>query len=64
MTNRTDDSGARRLICWRCGREFACDPLGACWCKAESVRLPMPVAAENCLCRDCLREAAGVKKSS
>jgi hypothetical protein len=58
MTNRTDDGGARRLTCWRCGTAFGCDPLDDCWCKQENVRLPMPSAAEDCLCRDCLRKAA------
>jgi hypothetical protein len=57
MTNRTD-SDARRLACSRCGTEFGCNPLGECWCKEETLRLPLPLADEDCLCRDCLRMAA------
>jgi hypothetical protein len=35
-------------------------PPGPCWCAEESVRLPMPpLDGEDCLCRDCLRKAAG-----
>jgi hypothetical protein len=60
MTNRTDGNGARRLICSRCGAEFGCDPVGPCWCKEESARLPMPVAGEDCLCSECLRKAASI----
>jgi len=56
MNDRTDT--ARRLACSGCGTEFACNPGGACWCASETVRLPMPVAGEDCLCRDCLRKAA------
>jgi len=48
----------RRLACSRCGAEFACDPQGACWCKEETARLPLPVAGEDCLCPNCLRKAA------
>ena len=47
-----------RIACVRCGASFACDPEGACWCKAEPVRVPMPEAGETCLCPDCLRAAA------
>jgi len=32
--------------------------MGACWCKEETVKLPMPVEGEDCLCRDCLRQMA------
>jgi hypothetical protein len=32
--------------------------LDSCWCAEETARLPMPVAGEDCLCRDCLRKAA------
>jgi len=47
------------LRCAKCGAEFACDPAGACWCKDESVRLPMPAGpAESCLCPNCLRATA------
>ncbi|HLZ02606.1 MAG TPA: hypothetical protein VKR55_10710 [Bradyrhizobium sp.] len=59
MTNWTESSGGyRNLTCSRCGAAFACNPLGACWCKDETVRLPMPVEGEDCLCRECLRKAA------
>jgi len=49
---------ARRLACHRCGTEFTCTGDEACWCAKESARLPMPRAGEDCLCRDCLRQAA------
>ena len=44
--------------CSRCGTEFTCNPAGACWCAQETVKLPMPVTGEDCLCRDCLRRIA------
>ncbi len=51
------------LRCTKCGAEFACDPVGACWCKDEAFRLPMPKAgAESCLCPKCLREAAAEQR--
>jgi hypothetical protein len=58
MTNRTDNDGARRLNCSRCGVEFGCNPRGSCWCKEQTLRLPMPVAGEDCLCPECLRKEA------
>lgn len=58
MTNRTETTTFRRLTCSRCGTEFGCNPGGACWCADETFRLPMPVAGEDCLCRECLRKAA------
>jgi hypothetical protein len=58
MTNRLENPPARRLACSRCGTEFTCNPAGACWCAEETVKLPMPVAGEDCLCRDCLRQIA------
>jgi len=58
MTDRLENPPARRLACSRCGTEFTCNPTGACWCAEETARLPMPVAGEDCLCRDCLRLAA------
>jgi hypothetical protein len=58
MNNRLDTSVARRLACSGCGTEFTCGLAKDCWCADETARLPMPVAAEDCLCRDCLRKAA------
>jgi hypothetical protein len=58
MTNWKEYSSERRLACSGCGTEFSCNPEGHCWCKAETIRLPMPVAGEDCLCRECLRKAA------
>jgi hypothetical protein len=57
MTNprATPAPSARRLICAECGSEFGCDLSGHCWCMEESVRLPMPTTAGDCLCRNCLR---------
>lgn len=46
------------IRCAQCGAEFGCDPAGACWCKDEDFRVPMPAAAVSCLCPKCLREAA------
>jgi Cysteine-rich CWC len=59
----------RRLICEGCGREFGCarDNIGECWCNAEAYRLPLPAAgsrAADCLCPDCLREAASKRAAS
>jgi hypothetical protein len=68
MTNSKDSAlrlaPARQLTCSRCGTEFGCDLSGACWCKDEAARLPMPVDGEDCLCRDCLRKAAAAGSSS
>jgi hypothetical protein len=50
--------GLRLFACSACGTEFACGLSGTCWCAEETVRLPMPVASEDCLCRDCLRKLA------
>jgi hypothetical protein len=63
MTNWTDNGDARRLRCSRCATEFGCNPAGACWCKDEALRLTMPAAGEDCLCRDCLRKAAEASPS-
>ncbi|WP_291691981.1 hypothetical protein [Bradyrhizobium sp.] len=57
MTNRTGSLTPRRLACTKCGTEFTCTRDEACWCADESIRLPMPVAGEDCLCRACLRQA-------
>jgi len=48
----------RRLACARCGTEFGCDLSTECWCHAETARLPMPTAGDDCLCPSCLRAAA------
>jgi len=61
MTNRIESPLPRRLACSRCGTVFQCDPAGSCWCKEETVRLPMPLEGEDCLCRDCLRKAAALQ---
>jgi len=51
------------IRCSKCGAEFACDPAGACWCKDETVRLPMPTgAATSCLCPTCLRATAAAQQ--
>jgi hypothetical protein len=60
MTNRLETPPFRRLACSRCGTEFTCSLSGSCWCAEETARLPMPGdAAEDCLCRECLRQMAG-----
>lgn len=53
-------SAPRRLACARCGAPFECRPGGECWCAAEPYRLPLTEAgaAEDCLCPECLRQAA------
>jgi len=51
-------SPSRRLTCSACGTEFGCDLSGNCWCAEEPAKLPMPTTGGDCLCRDCLREAA------
>jgi hypothetical protein len=58
MTNRTENPAFRRLACSRCGTQFECNPGGDCWCADETFRMPMPVADEDCLCRECMRKAA------
>nr|WP_249780899.1 cysteine-rich CWC family protein [Bradyrhizobium sp. dw_78] len=50
--------GSRRIVCSGCGAEFDCSLAGPCWCTDESFRLPMPVDGGDCLCPDCLRQAA------
>jgi hypothetical protein len=59
MTNRLETQAPRRLACSACGTEFDCSLSGSCWCAEETSRLAMPVAGEDCLCRDCLRKLAG-----
>ena len=47
--------------CSVCGAVFACEPAGACWCKDETFRLPLPDPAAGhagCLCPTCLRDRA------
>jgi hypothetical protein len=61
MTNRTETITKRQLKCASCGTEFSCDVAGDCWCKDETLRLPMPVAGEDCLCQNCLRALAQVE---
>ncbi|MEW6767418.1 MAG: cysteine-rich CWC family protein [Pseudomonadota bacterium] len=61
MTNPLADSmqaKTRALTCPRCGTAFSCDLDGTCWCAAETAKLPMPADGEDCLCVNCLREAA------
>jgi len=56
-------STAATLRCTKCGAEFSCDPAGACWCKDETYRLPMPAnKAESCLCPKCLQAMAAVQQ--
>jgi hypothetical protein len=57
MTNWTESEATRRINCSRCGAELTCNPTGPCWCAEENLRLPMPLAGEDCLCRECLRKA-------
>jgi len=49
----------RRIVCARCGAPFDCGLSADCWCVAEPYRLPMTKALiEDCLCPQCLRQAA------
>jgi hypothetical protein len=59
MTNRLEIQPSRRVACSRCGTEFTCSLAASCWCAEETARLPMRLDGEDCLCRDCLRKAAG-----
>jgi hypothetical protein len=59
MNNRLGNAAPRRLNCSGCGTEFGCSLSGDCWCADETAKLPMPVGGGDCLCRDCLRKAAG-----
>ena len=58
MNNWLGSEVPRRIACHRCGTEFTCGLSDSCWCAAETARLTMPRAGKDCLCRDCLREAA------
>jgi hypothetical protein len=58
MTNRTESQPSRLLACAACGTEFGCNLSGPCWCMEEAYRLPMPSNGGDCLCPDCLRQAA------
>ncbi|WP_114359674.1 MULTISPECIES: hypothetical protein [Rhodopseudomonas] len=54
----------RRLICAGCGAEFSCTMDSGCWCSAEPAHLPLPSDAVDCLCPECLREAAKASRKS
>jgi hypothetical protein len=54
----------RRLICAGCGAEFSCSMDKGCWCAAVPAQLPMPSDAVDCLCPDCLAEAAKASRKS
>jgi hypothetical protein len=54
----------RRLICAACGAEFSCTMDKGCWCAAEPARMPLPSDAVDCLCPECLREAAKASRRS
>jgi hypothetical protein len=58
MTSQPENPPSRRLACNSCGTEFTCALSGRCWCAEESFRLSMPSDGSDCLCPDCLREAA------
>jgi len=59
MTIRLEKNAPpRQLHCSGCGTEFTCAQSGRCWCADESFRLPMPTDGSDCLCPDCLRQAA------
>jgi hypothetical protein len=65
MTNRIETAVlGRRLACSACGTEFGCDLSDNCWCAEETVKLPMPAAGGDCLCRDCLRALAASAEGS
>ncbi|WP_442935637.1 hypothetical protein [Nitrobacter sp. NHB1] len=64
MTRQPERQTVRRLVCSGCGTEFGCELSGNCWCAEETARLPMPTQGGDCLCRDCLRKAAGAASSS
>jgi len=64
MTNRLENQEPRRIACSGCGTEFSCSLSGTCWCAEETIRLPMPIASEDCLCRDCLRKMADEARRS
>ena len=51
----------RTLACAVCGGDFSCTLHGDCWCGAEAVRLPLPLAdagLNDCICRACLHAFA------
>ena len=49
----------RELACARCGRRFGCGvDDGACWCAEVELQGPPPAGYDDCLCPDCLVQAA------
>nr|WP_082070167.1 hypothetical protein [Bradyrhizobium sp. LTSP885] len=58
MTDRSQQSSPRRLVCANCSTGFSCTLGGPCWCSDESFRLPMPTDGGDCLCPSCLRKLA------
>ena len=57
--------GPRQLACARCGKSFACNVGGPCWCGEVEVMFPLPKSGEpsptgfdDCICADCLRALA------
>ena len=64
-----DAGKSRTLACARCGGGFGCNPVGTCWCGAESFKLPVPLPGKyaafgDCLCPGCLREIAAELRGS
>jgi hypothetical protein len=59
MTNWKEIIPSRTINCSACGTAFGCDPEGECWCKEETMRLPIPEEeGADCLCPTCLRKLA------
>jgi hypothetical protein len=58
----SDFKPARTVVCARCGAAFGCGLSAECWCALVPARLPLPDdgGADDCLCPDCLRRAAGL----
>ena len=58
----------RERVCEGCGKEFSCGAnLTGCWCReidlSDEARAALKSAYRDCLCRECLNEAAAKDES-
>jgi hypothetical protein len=56
-------STATLAQCPTCGRGFACDPDGTCWCATLPPVTPRPEEASGCFCPDCLAKRAAAQQA-
>lgn len=60
------DAQPRKLTCARCRTDFGCTRDAQCWCAAVPYQLRMTdrAAQDDCLCPDCLRQAAAAQDAA